>query len=79
MSETTIELVYIGAVYILGLDKNYHPNLILKFSKFLNQRNNIIAIKNAILYISIIIIENMMIPKIIERMNIIMDYTNCDL
>ena len=79
--DSSLELVKSGAVYVFGRDENFHPNLIFEMQKFLNFTNDLEAIKKSIFYLSIIIIENMMVPNIIERMNLLINFSifeNCE-
>lgn len=46
--------------------------------KFKNYTNDLTALKEAIFYLSVVIIENMIVPNLIERMNLILEFQDFD-
>lgn len=65
------DIILNGGVYIFGRDQNFVPNLYILTEKLLDYQESMSSIHNAIVYLSIIIIENMLIQGVVERFNVI--------
>ena len=65
-----------GSIYIFGRDKNYFPNLIIDIDELNCPKIKKKDIFESILYLSVIIIENMLIPYYLEQFNILFKFKN---
>ena len=63
-----------GSIYIFGRDKDYYPNLIIDIDELNCEKIKKKDIFESILYLSIIIIENMLIPYFLEQFNIVFKF-----